>query len=144
MKKLILLLIISLIYCKTNEELMRDFVKCAKDQVGKKFSTELGSRGPSVFNNPGLIWYCRIKAGFKKISTIYVSWKNVKKPKIGAYVEGVLKDDGKSISGDNLGVIVSLNPTTVVAGDPQKGVLTRHVLKPQKNYLRLEYIYLDL
>ena len=143
MKNIIFFLLIDLTYCKTKEELMRNFVKCAKNQIGKKYSEELGSRGPSQFNNPGLVWFCRSVAGFPLIKTIYISWKRVKEPKVGAYVEGVLTDNGKSISGDNLGIIVSLKPTTVVGGDPEKGVLTKHVLKPKKNYIRLEYIYID-
>ena len=55
MKELLLLILISLIYCKTNDEMMEDFVKCAKDQIGKKYLEELNSRGPSVFSNSGLI-----------------------------------------------------------------------------------------
>ena len=143
MKNIILFLLIALAYCKSKEQSMKDFVRCAKKQIGKKYSEELGSRGPAKFNNPGLIWYCRAEAGFPLIKTIYISWKRVKEPKIGAYVEGILKDNGKSVSGDSLGIIVGLNPTTVVGGDPEKGILTKHVLKPKKNYIRLEYIYVD-
>ena len=143
MKRIIFFLLIALIYCKSKEELMRDFIKCTKAQIGKEYTAEIDSRGPNKFCNSGLIWYCRYKAGFPLISTIYISWKRVKEPKIGAYVEGILKDNGSSVSGDSLGVIVALNPTTVVGGDPEKGVLTRHVLKPKKKYLRIEYIYVD-
>ena len=64
--------------------------------------------------------YCRAEAGFPLLKTIYIIWKNVKKPKIGAYVEGVLADNGKMITGDNLGIIVALNKTTVVGGDQKK------------------------
>ena len=78
-----------------------------------------------------------------KATTIYVSWKRVPNPKIGAYAYGIIKDNGASVSGDQLGIIVSLNPTMVVAGDPEKGVLTKHVLQPKKNYLRIEYLYVD-
>ena len=144
MKELILLILLSLTYCKTKDEMMEDFVKCAKDQVGKTYLEELNSRGPSVFSNSGLIWYCRDVAEMPKASTIYVSWKKVPNPKIGAYVYGILKDNGASVSGDQLGIIVSLNPTMVVAGDPEKGVLTEHVLEPRKEYLRIEYLYVDI
>ena len=143
MKELLLLILLSLAFCKTNEEMMKDFVKCAKDQIGKEYLEELNSRGPSVFSNSGLIWYCRDVAEMPKATTIYVSWKRVPNPKIGAYVYGIIKDNGASVSGDQLGIIVSLNPTMVVAGDPEKGVLTKHVLKPKKNYLRIEYLYVD-
>ena len=143
MKELLLLILLSLAYCKTNEEMMKDFVKCAKDQIGKEYLEELNSRGPSVFSNSGLIWYCRDVAEMSKASTIYVSWKRVPNPKIGAYVYGIIKDNGASVSGDQLGIIVSLNPTMIVAGDPEKGVLTKHVLQPKKNYLRIEYLYVD-
>ena len=54
MKELLLLILLSLAYCKTNEEMMKDFVKCAKDQIGKEYLEELNSRGPSVFSNSGL------------------------------------------------------------------------------------------
>jgi len=145
MKNIIFYLLIALTYCKSNEQCMRDYVKCVKKQIGKKYSNdeEHFFKGPDIFNNPGLIFYCRLVAGFPLTRIIYLSYKNVKKPKIGAYVKGVLTDNGRMITGDNLGVIVALNPTTVVGGDPEKGVLTRHVLNPKKNYIRLEYIYLD-
>ena len=143
MKNIILYLLIALIYCKSTDQLMRDFVKCAKKQIGKKYFEDVDYRGPSQFCNSGLIWYCRSVAGFPPLKTIYISWKRVKEPKVGAFVEGILKDNGSSVSGDNLGIIVSLKPTVVIGGDPIKGVITRHVLKPKKNYLRLEYIYID-
>ena len=143
MKNIIFYLLIAITYCKTKDQLMRDFVKCAKKQIGKKYYEEVDYRGPSQFCNSGLICYCRSVAGFPPLKTIYISWKRVKEPKIGAFVEGILKDNGNSVSGDNLGIIVSVKPTIVVGGDPKKGVLTRHVLKPTKNYLRLEYIYID-
>ena len=143
MKELLLLILLSLIYCKTNDEMMEDFVKCAKDQIGKKYLEEYKSRGPSVFSNSGLIWYCRDVAEMPKATTIYVSHRRIPNPKIGAYVYGILKDNGASVSGEHLGIIVSLNPTMVVAGDPEKGILTKHILQPQKNYLRIEYLYVD-
>ena len=144
MKKLIILLLLTFIFCKTKDEMMSDFVKCANDQVGKEYLEALSSRGPLIFSNSGLIWYCRDVAGLPKASTIYVSWKKVPNPKIRAYVYGILKDTGVSVSSETLGIIVSLNPTTVVAGDPDKGVLTRHILDPKKNYLRIEYQYVDI
>ncbi len=143
MKEILLLIILSLAYCKTNNEMMEDFVKCAKDQVGKKYLEELNSRGPSVFSNAGLIWYCRDVAEMPKATTIYVSWKTVPSPKIGAYIYGVIKDYGPYVSGEQLGIIVSLNPTMVVAGDPEKGVLTKQVFQPRKQYQRIEYLYVD-
>ena len=94
MEEILLLIILSLTSCKTNNEMMEDFVKCAKDQVGKKYLEELNSRGPSVFSNAGLIWYCRDVAEMPKAKTIYVSWKTVPNPKIGAYIYGVIKDYG--------------------------------------------------
>ena len=144
MKKLIILLLLTFIFCKTKDEMMSDFVKCANDQVGKEYLEAPSSRGPLIFSNSGLIWYCRDVAGLPKASTIYVSWKKVPNPKIGAYVYGILKDTGVSVSSETLGIIVSLNPTMVVAGDPDKGVLTRHILDPKKNYLRIEYQYVDI
>ena len=91
MKEILLLIFLSLAYSKTNDEMMEDFVKCAKDQVGKKYLDELNSMGPSVFSNAGLIWYCRDVAEMSKASAIYVSWKRVPNPKIGA-IYGVIKD----------------------------------------------------
>ena len=76
MKNIIFFLLIAFIYCKTKEESMKDFVRCAKKQIGKKYSEEIGSRGPYKFNNPGLIWYCRSQAGFPLIKTIYSISKN--------------------------------------------------------------------
>ena len=139
---LLILILISFIWCG-NEKRMNDFVQCAKDQVGKTYLEELNARGPNEFSNAGLIWYCRDVANFPKATTIYVSWRDVKKPVIGAYVYGITKDNGASVSSDLLGVIVSLNPTRVVAGDPEKGVLTSHPLKFTKKYIRVEYLYVD-
>ena len=139
----ILLLLLSLIYCKTKDELMKDFVKCANDQVGKEYSEELNSRGPSVFSNAGLVWYCRSVAGFPKTSTIYVNWRDVKRPRVGAYVYGITEERGGSVSADLLGIIVSINPTMVVAGDKEKGVLTKQILKFKKTYKKIEYQFVD-
>ena len=140
---ILLLLLLSFISCAEKDKLMAKFVKCVNDQVGKKYLEDLNSRGPLVFSNAGLIWYCRDVAGFEKATTIYVSWKNVKKPKVGAYVYGITKDTGVSVSTDLLGVVVSTYPTKVVAGDPEKGILTKHELQFKKDYLRVEYIYVD-
>ena len=140
---LIFLLLLSLILCKTKDEMMADYVQCAKNQVGKTYLEELNSRGPIVFSNAGLIWYCRAQAGLSTSSTIYVSWKDVKQPKVGANVYAITKFNGASVSSDLLGVIVSVNPTMVVAGDPEKGILTKHLLEFQKEYLWVEYQYVD-
>ena len=140
---LIFLLLLSLILCKTKDEMMADYVQCAKNQVGKTYLEELNSRGPTVFSNAGLIWYCRAQAGLSTSSTIYVSWKDVKQPKVGANVYAITKFNGASVSSDLLGVIVSVNPTMVVAGDPEKGILTKHLLEFQKEYLWVEYQYVD-
>ena len=141
--QLILFLLLTFISCDSKDKLMANFVKCAINQIGKTYLEELNSRGPSVFSNSGLIWYCRDVAGFPKASTIYVSWKNVKVPKVGAYALGITRDTGVSVSGDDLGIIVSLNPTLVVVGDPEKGILTKQLLQFKKQYLRVEYIYVD-
>ena len=144
MKKLILILLLGIIYCEVSQEMMDEFVRCANKQVGKEYLEDVNSRGPNVFSNRGLIWYCRDYAGFPKISTIYLSWKKVPKPKVGAYVYGIIKDTGTSVSADGLGIIVAVNPTIVVAGDEEKGIITRQLLNPKKEYLRLEYIYADI
>ena len=144
MKKVIFTLLLSIIYCNVSQEMMDYFVLCAIKQIGKEYSEDGDNRGPSVFSNRGLIWYCRDYAGFPKISTIYLSWKKVANPKIGAYVYGITKDNGASVSADNLGIIIAVEPTVVVAGDEDKGILTRQLLNPKKKYLRLEYIYADI
>ena len=140
---LILLLLVSLISCKTKDEMMADYVQCAKNQAGKTYLEELNSKGPDVFSNAGLVWYCRGEAGLSTSSTIYVSWKDVKQPKVGANVYAITKFNGASVSADFLGVIVSVNPTMVVAGDSEKGILTKHLLEFQKEYLWVEYQYVD-
>ena len=142
-KQLIMLLLLLFIFCDSKEEMMEKFVQCANDQIGKTYLEELNSKGPEVFSNAGLIWYCRDVAGLNKASTIYVSWKDVKQPKVGAYVYGIKKYNGASVSTDLLGIIVSLNPTMVVAGDPEKGILTEHLLEFKKDYLWVEYQYVD-
>ena len=144
MKKLIFTLLLAIIYCEVTQAMMDDFVRCANKQVGKEYSEEGNNRGPNVFSNRGLIWYCRDYAGFPKTSTIYISWKRVAKPKVGAYVYGIINDNGVSVSADGLGIIVAVDPTIVVAGDEEKGILTRQLLNPKKEYLRLEYIYADV
>ena len=141
LKEIIVILLLSLVCGQSKEILMKFFVKCVKDQIGKTYLEELNSKGPDVFSNAGLIWYCRDVAGFPKATTIYVSWKDVKVPKVGAYVYGITKYTGSSVSSDLLGVIVSTNPTMVVAGDPEKGILTKHLLEFTKEYLWVEYQY---
>ena len=138
---LILLLLISYTLC-SKEKMMSEFVKCANAQVGKEY-TEEDNRGPNKFSNSGLVWYCRGVAGLSTSGTIYVSWKNVKKPKVGAYVYGITKYNGPSVSTESLGIIVSINPTIVVAGDKEKGVLRRQPLVFKKQYLDIEYHYVD-
>ena len=144
LKQIIVILLMSLVFCQSKEELMENFVKCANDQIGKTYLEELNSKGPDVFSNAGLIWYCRDVAGLPKASTIYVSWKNVKQPKVGAYVYGITRYTGASVSSDLLGIIVSTNPTMVVAGDPEEGILTKHLLEFKKEYLWVEYQYVDI
>ena len=144
MKQIITILIFSLIFCQSKEEMMENFVQCVNDQIGKTYLEQLNSKGPEVFSNAGLIWYCRDVAGLPKASTIYVSWKNVKQPKVGAYVYGITKYTGTSVSSDLLGVIVSVNPTMVVAGDLEKEILTKHLLEFKKDYLWVEYQYVDI
>ena len=144
MKQIITILIFSLIFCQSKEEMMENFVQCVNDQIGKTYLEQLNSKGPEVFSNAGLIWYCRDVAGLPKASTIYVSWKDVKQPKVGAYVYGITKYTGTSVSGDLLGVIVSVNPTMVVAGDLEKEILTKHLLEFKKDYLWVEYQYVDI
>ena len=144
MKQIITILIFSLIFCQSKEEMMENFVQCVNDQIGKTYLEQLNSKGPEVFSNAGLIWYCRDVAGLPKASTIYVSWKDVKQPKIGAYVYGITKYTGTSVSSDLLGVIVSVNPTMVVAGDLEKEILTKHLLEFKKDYLWVEYQYVDI
>ena len=101
------------------------------------------ARGPSEFSNSGLVWYCRAVAGLSKASTIYVSWKTVKEPKIGCRVYGITKDKGASVEGDCLGVIVGVNPTIIVQGDETKGVLISKQFTPDPKYIRTEYQYVD-
>ena len=140
---LMILLLLSMISCQTKEELMDNFVKCVNAQIGKPYLEDLKAKGPSIFSNAGLIWYCRDVAGFPKISTIYISWRDIKQPKVGCYVHAITKENGESVSGDLLGVVVSTNPTMVVAGDPKRMVLTRHLLTFEKQYIRIEYHYVD-
>ena len=141
MKILLLLIFLGLSFCD-NEDMMDLFVKCANNQVGKQYLEELSSTGPDIFSNSGLVFYCREEAGLSS-GTIYVSWKRVPNPKVGAHVYGITKDLITSVYTENLGIIVSLNPTVVVGGDEEKGILTKHVLNPQKEYLRIEYHYVD-
>ena len=138
---LFLLSLISYALC-SNEKKMSDFVDCVNGLVGKEY-TEEDNRGPEKFSNRGLIWYCRGVAGLSTSGTIYVSWKDVKKPKVGAYVYGITKINGPAVSADSLGVIVSIDPTIVVAGDKSQGKLTRQPLTFEKEYLRVEYQYVD-
>ena len=143
--KLYLLFLISLIsyaLC-ANEEKMNAFVQCANAQVGKEY-TEDDVRGPEKFSNSGLVWYCRAVAGLDISGTIYVSWKDAKKPKIGAHVYGIIRYiTGSCVETENLGIIVAINPTIVVAGDKSQGILTRQLLTFEKPYIRVEYHYVD-
>ena len=86
---LLLLSLISFALC-SNEKKMTDFVKCANTQIGRLF-TEEENRGPFKFSDPGLIWYCRGVAGLDNSGAIYVPEKDVKAPKVGAYVFGITK-----------------------------------------------------
>ena len=63
-------------------------------------------------------------------------WRDIKRPRVGAYVYGITKENGASVSGPLLGVVVSINPTYVVAGDPEKGILTKHLLQLKTEYIR--------
>ena len=121
---------------------MTDFVKCANTQIGRLF-TEEDNRGPFKFSDAGLIWFCRGVAGLDNSGAIYVPEKDVKAPKVGAYVFGITKIINGSVSADLLGIIVSINPTVVISGNKKLGVLTRHNLKFEKEYIRVEYIYVD-
>ena len=141
--QILLFILLSLVFCKTKEEMMEDYAKCANEQVGKTFIEGSNSRGPSIFSNAGLIWYCRAEAGLSTSSTIYVSWKDVKKPVVAANVYGIKTFNGASVTTDDLGVIVSLNPTMVVVGDPEKGKLVKKILEFKRDYLWVEYQYID-
>ena len=138
----ILFILFSVILCKTKAKMMLDFALCAKDQIGKPYVT-YDSRGPDSFSNSGLVWYCRGVAGLSTSSTIYVSWKRVKNPLVGAHIYGITKDNGASVSGDCLGVVVQTGPTLVVAGDEEKGVLVSKEFIPDPKYIRIEYHYVD-
>ena len=135
-------LFLSIISCKSKEEMMQDFANCAINQVKKPF-VNYDARGPDKFSNSGLVWYCRAQAGLSKASTIYVSWKKISKPKVGAHVFGIIKDNGASVSSDCLGIIVSVNPLYVVQGDKIKGTLVYKPFKPDPNYIRTEFHYVD-
>ena len=139
---IISLLFLSIISCKSKEEMMQDFANCALNQVRKPYVT-YDARGPDKFSNSGLVWYCRAQAGLSKSSTIYVSWKKISKPKVGAHVFGIIKDNGASVSSDCLGVIVRDNPPYVVQGDESKGTLAYKPFKPNPNYIRTEFHYVD-
>ena len=139
---IISLLFLSSISCESKEDLMLSFAKCARKQVGKPFVTYDAS-GPDKFSNSGLVWYCRAEAGLSKSSTIYVSWKRVPKPKIGAHVFGITKDKGASVESDSLGVIVNVNPTYIVQGDIAKGTLVLKNFEENPKYIRTEYHYVD-
>ena len=84
-----------------------------------------------------------ITKSFSSTSTIYVSWKDEKKPKVGAHVYGITKINGPSVSSDALGIVVATNPTIVVAGNKSKRILTRQLLKFTKEYIRVEYHFVD-
>ena len=128
----IIFLLSSIISCKETEKMRTKYLKCVNGQIGKPFLEDI-SRGPDNFSNAGLIWYCRKVTGLPKTSTIYVNWKDVKKPIIGAHIYGIAKLNGPSVSTDLLGVIISLNQTYIVNGDIEKGILTKHKLELKKN-----------
>ena len=67
LKYSLLLLLLTFISC-ANEQRMKDFVQCAKDQIGKTYLEGVNARGPTEFSNSGLIWYCRDVANFPKAS----------------------------------------------------------------------------
>ena len=135
-------ILLSIISCKTIPEKMLDFTKCAKNQIGKPYVT-YDSRGPKSFSNSGLVQYCRKEAGLSVSSTIYISWKIVKEPIVGSHVFGIMSDTESSVSGDCLGIIVSVNPTIIVTGDEEKKVLVSKKFNPDPKYKRNEYIYID-
>ena len=139
---IILFLSFSIIFCKTSKEMMKDFTKCAKAQIGMPF-VNYDARGPKEFSNTGLVWYCRALAGLSTKGPIYVSWKKVEKPKIGCHVYGIVKDKGASVDTENLGVIIAVNPTIIVQGDESKGILISKQFIEDPKYVRTEYIYLD-
>ncbi len=139
---ILILLSFTLSLCKTKEQLMLDFANCARHQVGKPYTTE-DVRGPDKFSNSGLVWYCRDAVGLSKASTIYVSWKRVKEPKIGCHIYGITKDTGTSVSGPCLGIVIGVNPTLVVQGDETKGVLVKKKFVEDPKYIRTEYQYVD-
>ena len=138
----IYILLITITLCKTKAEMMLDFAYCARDQIGKPFVT-YDSKGPDSFCNSGLIWYCRDVAGLSHSSTIYISWKRVPNPVVGTHVYGITRENGGSVSGDCLGIIIQTNPTLVVAGDEEKGVMVSKIFKPDPKYIRIEYQYVD-
>ena len=135
-------ILLSLTLCKATREQMLDFAKCAKDQIGKPYTKD-DVRGPDQFSNSGLVWYCRAEAGLSTDGTIYVSWKTVKDPIVGAHIYGIIKDYGPSVDAECLGVIVQTGPTIVVAGDEEKGVLVSKEFIPDPKYVRIEYQYVD-
>lgn len=68
----------------------------------------------------------------------------MKAPKVGALVFGITKTiKGSSVAYDYLGIIVSINSINVVSGNKNYGVFTRKSLKFEKEYIRVEYIYVD-
>ena len=143
MKSIIILFIsFSIIFCKTSKEMMKEFTKCAKAQIGMPF-VNYDARGPKEFSNTGLVWYCRALAGLSTKGPIYVSWKKVPKPKIGCHVYGIVKDKGASVDTEGLGIVIGVNPTIVVQGDATKGVLTVKKFVEDSKFVRTEYIYLD-
>ena len=139
---IILFLSFSIIFCKTSKEMMKDFTKCAKAQIGMPF-VNYDARGPKEFSNTGLVWYCRALAGLSTKGPIYVSWKKVEKPKIGCHVYGIVKDKGASVDTEGLGIVIGVNPTIVVQGDASKGVLVSKKFIEDPKYVRTEYIDLD-
>ena len=68
--QILLFILLSLIFCKTKDQMMKDYVECVNKQIGKTFVEGSDPKGPSIFSNTGLIWYCRGEAGLSISSTI--------------------------------------------------------------------------
>ena len=141
------IILLSFTLCKATREQMLDFAKCAKNQIGKtyiKVDVRGEERGPDQFSNSGLIWSCRAQAGLDNNGTIYVSWKTVKDPIEGAIIYGIIKDYGPYVESDTLGIVIQTDPTIVVIGDEEKGVLVSKEFIPDPKYIRIEYQYIDI
>ena len=139
---LFLLSLISFALCSDIKKI-EDFVKCANKNIGVLFREE-ENKPPFKFTDPGLVSYCRGQAGLDNSGPFYAPEKDVKAPKVGALVFGITKTiKGSSVAYDYLGIIVSINSINVVSGNKNYGVFTRKSLKFEKEYIRVEYIYVD-